>query len=164
MERGASLSPRCDQHSVGGNGNYLSIVLCGHFQRNVSDCWELISPGVNGGNAANGRGASQGLPHRGKQDDQHAFDCAALLCGESPVDERRPAIPVAIAQVLRLWRDRHRQRQELVIMSDRDLKDTGVPRDLGRARSPQMAVAAMESAITRVRGSGAAANVGPTRG
>jgi uncharacterized protein YjiS (DUF1127 family) len=31
---------------------------------------------------------------------------------------------------LRLWRARHRHRQELMQMSARDLKDAGVPRDL----------------------------------
>jgi uncharacterized protein YjiS (DUF1127 family) len=35
-----------------------------------------------------------------------------------------------ILQLLRLWRARHRHRQELMQMSARDLKDAGVPRDL----------------------------------
>ena len=37
---------------------------------------------------------------------------------------------VAIVKMLGLWRERHRQRQELAMLSDRDLRDTGVTRDL----------------------------------
>ena len=37
---------------------------------------------------------------------------------------------VAIVQMLGLWRERHRRRQELAMLSDRDLRDTGVTRDL----------------------------------
>jgi len=33
---------------------------------------------------------------------------------------------------LRLWRERHRQRQELALLTDRELLDAGVPRDLVR--------------------------------
>jgi len=44
--------------------------------------------------------------------------------------ETRPRARLGILQVLRLWRARHRHRQELVQMSTRDLRDAGVPRDL----------------------------------
>jgi uncharacterized protein YjiS (DUF1127 family) len=44
--------------------------------------------------------------------------------------DRRPGVYVAFVQMLRLWRDRHRRRQELAMMSEADLRDTGVPRDL----------------------------------
>ena len=44
--------------------------------------------------------------------------------------ETRPASRLDILQLLRLWRERHRHRQELMQMSARDLKDAGVPRDL----------------------------------
>ena len=37
---------------------------------------------------------------------------------------------VALVQMLGLWRERHRRRQELAMLSDRDLRDTGVTRDL----------------------------------
>jgi uncharacterized protein YjiS (DUF1127 family) len=43
---------------------------------------------------------------------------------------RRAGIYSAIVQTLRLWRDRHRRRQELAMMSDGDLRDIRVPRDL----------------------------------
>ena len=44
--------------------------------------------------------------------------------------ETRPGARLDILQLLRLWRARHRHRQELMQMSARDLKDAGVPRDL----------------------------------
>ena len=44
--------------------------------------------------------------------------------------ETRPAARLDILQLLSLWRERHRHRQELMQMSARDLKDAGVPRDL----------------------------------
>jgi uncharacterized protein YjiS (DUF1127 family) len=44
--------------------------------------------------------------------------------------ETRPTARLDILQLLRLWRERHRHRQELMQMSARDLKDAGVPRDL----------------------------------
>jgi uncharacterized protein YjiS (DUF1127 family) len=45
--------------------------------------------------------------------------------------ETRPRARLGILQLLRLWRARHHHRQELMQMSARDLKDAGVPRDLG---------------------------------
>ena len=44
--------------------------------------------------------------------------------------EARPQARLGILELLRLWRARHRHRQELMQMSARDLKDAGVPRDL----------------------------------
>jgi uncharacterized protein YjiS (DUF1127 family) len=44
--------------------------------------------------------------------------------------DRRSGIYVAIRQMLRLWRERRRQRQELAMIRDGDLRDTGVSRDL----------------------------------
>jgi uncharacterized protein YjiS (DUF1127 family) len=44
--------------------------------------------------------------------------------------DSRPGVYVRFVEMLRLWRDRHRRRQELAMMSDADLRDTGVPRDL----------------------------------
>jgi uncharacterized protein YjiS (DUF1127 family) len=44
--------------------------------------------------------------------------------------ETRPAARLDILQLLRLWRERHRHRQELMQLSARDLKDAGIPRDL----------------------------------
>jgi uncharacterized protein YjiS (DUF1127 family) len=44
--------------------------------------------------------------------------------------ETQPRARLDILQLLRLWRGRHRHRQELTQMSARDLKDAGVPRDL----------------------------------
>jgi uncharacterized protein YjiS (DUF1127 family) len=44
--------------------------------------------------------------------------------------ETRPRARLGILQLLRLWRARHRHRQELMQMSARDLKDARVPRDL----------------------------------
>ena len=37
---------------------------------------------------------------------------------------------MAFVQMLGLWRERHRRRQELATLSDRDLRDTGETRDL----------------------------------
>ena len=44
--------------------------------------------------------------------------------------EARLQARLGILELLRLWRARHRHRQELMQMSGRDLKDAGVPRDL----------------------------------
>ena len=44
--------------------------------------------------------------------------------------ETLPRTRLGIFQLLRLWRARHRYRQELMRMSARDLKDARVPRDL----------------------------------
>jgi uncharacterized protein YjiS (DUF1127 family) len=44
--------------------------------------------------------------------------------------QRRSSVYAVIVQTLRLWRERHRQRQELAMMCENDLKDTGVARDL----------------------------------
>lgn len=44
--------------------------------------------------------------------------------------DKRSGIYIAIVQMLRLWQDRHRRRRELAMISDGDLRDTGVPRDL----------------------------------
>ena len=44
--------------------------------------------------------------------------------------ETRPRTRLDFLQLLRLWRARHRHRQELMQMPARDLKDAGVPRDL----------------------------------
>jgi uncharacterized protein YjiS (DUF1127 family) len=44
--------------------------------------------------------------------------------------QRRSGVYAVIVQTLRLWRERHRQRQELAMMCENDLKDTGVARDL----------------------------------
>jgi uncharacterized protein YjiS (DUF1127 family) len=44
--------------------------------------------------------------------------------------ERRFSVYAPIVQTLRLWRERHRRRWELAMLSDDALKDTGVPRDL----------------------------------
>jgi uncharacterized protein YjiS (DUF1127 family) len=46
------------------------------------------------------------------------------------LSETRPRARLGVLQLLRLWRARHRHRQELMQMSARDLKDAGVPRDL----------------------------------
>jgi uncharacterized protein YjiS (DUF1127 family) len=43
--------------------------------------------------------------------------------------ERRFGV-YAIVQMVRLWRDRHRQRLELAMLPGGDLRDTGVSRDL----------------------------------
>ncbi len=57
----------------------------------------------------------------------------ALPVSESPQSsrERRSAL-LRISRTLRLWRERHRQRQELALLTDRELLDAGVPRDLVR--------------------------------
>jgi uncharacterized protein YjiS (DUF1127 family) len=44
--------------------------------------------------------------------------------------KRRFAAGAAVVQLLRLWRERHRQRRELTMLPIADLPDTGVPRDL----------------------------------
>ena len=41
-----------------------------------------------------------------------------------------PRARLNILLLLRLWRARHRHRQELMQMSARDLRDAGLPRDL----------------------------------
>ena len=46
------------------------------------------------------------------------------------VPRTRPRARLNMLRQLRLWRARHRHRQELMQMSARDLKDAGVPRDL----------------------------------
>jgi uncharacterized protein YjiS (DUF1127 family) len=43
---------------------------------------------------------------------------------------RRSGLCIGAVKLLRLWRERHRQRQELVMLSMRDLRDTGVAREL----------------------------------
>lgn len=44
--------------------------------------------------------------------------------------KKRFAVGAAIVQLLRLWRERHRRREELAMLADADLRDTGVSRDL----------------------------------
>jgi uncharacterized protein YjiS (DUF1127 family) len=48
----------------------------------------------------------------------------------SVLPKTRPGARLHLLQVLRLWRARHRHRQELMQMSAPDLKDAGIPRDL----------------------------------
>jgi uncharacterized protein YjiS (DUF1127 family) len=44
--------------------------------------------------------------------------------------KRRFAVGATVVELLRLWGERHRRRQELAMLAEADLRDTGVPRDL----------------------------------
>src|SRR5215471_12495705 len=70
-----------------------------------------------------GRAMSLLLPRTGGQEN-HTGTLNHVL------PETRPRARLDILQLLRLWRARHRHRQELMQMSAGDLKDARVPRDL----------------------------------
>jgi uncharacterized protein YjiS (DUF1127 family) len=74
--------------------------------------------------------------------------------------ERRFGASVATARMLRLWRDRHRRRQELAMLLDGDLKDIGVAREMVAHEARKWPWQPWHPSIARVGAGGATAKLG----